>query len=90
MTRQVQLRCILTVDDGVKIEDLQREIKRRLREMPAEPLPGQVPAGDALPLEPGSDRTVFWPATDVRRGAETRAAPRRPEPVARPRGDANG
>ena len=73
MTRQVQLRCILTVDDGVKIEDLQREIRRRLREMAAEPLPGPAVAADALPLEPGSDRTVFWPATDVRRGAETRA-----------------
>jgi hypothetical protein len=73
MTRQVQMRVVLTVDDAVTLEEVARDLRTRLRAMPADVVPGGA-EGDA------TERTVFWPATDVLRmqGAETKARPSRP------------
>lgn len=66
MTRQVQLRVLLVVDDGVQVGELAAMLKAEFRGRGNVDLP--APDGQASAL---GDRTIFFGATDVRRGPET-------------------
>jgi hypothetical protein len=76
MTRLAQLRIVVPVGDGVRVDALQKHIRAFLRERGAETLNGP-PVEGALPLPDDADRAVHWMACDVRRGAETRAGGKR-------------
>ncbi len=66
MTRQVQLRVLLVVDDGVQVGELAAKLKAEFRARGTEELPAPDGQVSAIP-----DRTIFFAATDVRRGPET-------------------
>lgn len=66
MTRQVHLRVVLVVDDGVQVGELAAMLKAEFRGRGNVDL--LAPDGQASAL---GDRTIFFAATDVRRGPET-------------------
>lgn len=70
MTRQVQMRLIVTVEDDVTFGDLTSALLADLRRRGEEKLEGAVfvPADAQEVMNP---RLVFWRTADIRRGPQT-------------------
>ncbi len=76
MTKRVQLRVVVWVDDDVTLAEVKPVLARYLAAQQAteqlDPLPEK--GGPDQPLLDGTGRRIFWNTTEVRQGAETRAA----------------
>lgn len=71
MSKLATLRVTIPIDDAVKVEDVQSNLKGMLRGMTAEVVSRPEKDGQAdIERDIG---TIFWPAADVKRGPATKA-----------------
>ncbi len=70
MTKQIQMRLIATVEDGVSFTDLSDALLRELRARGEEVITSEgfhtAHRDDMM-----NQKLVFWRATDIRRGPQT-------------------
>lgn len=76
--RVATLRILVPIEEGVKVDTLQRALQSSLRKrgtVKISPEGVEEAATDDEALL--NDQLVFWAASEIRRGAETRAAKKR-------------
>lgn len=79
--RLAVLRILVPAEEGVKVETLQASLQASLRRRGTTKM---TPNGAEEPASPDdalmNNQLVFWGATEIRRGAETRAAGKKKTP----------
>jgi hypothetical protein len=69
MTKIVQLRVSVPVDDGVKVDRVQAELRNLIRAAGIVAIEAQSAPEGSLALGPTEPEAIFWPASDIKQGA---------------------